>query len=115
MDFYDIVHDQRADTRIRSLSERIEVIGDQETNKTYPDLYRSIITVELKDGSRHLRDVTYPKGSPENPVSRSLLEKKFERLTQDVLDPARARQIGEMIAHMEDIEDIGQFTRLLAK
>ena len=44
VDFYDIVHDQRADGRIRSLSERIEVIGDEETNQTYPDLYRSIIT-----------------------------------------------------------------------
>jgi 2-methylcitrate dehydratase PrpD len=115
VDFYDIVHDQRTDPRIRSLSERIEVIGDQETNKTYPDLYRSIITVELKDGSQHVRDVTYPKGSPENPVSRIVLEKKFERLTQDVLAPVRARQLGEMIAHMEDIDDIGRFTRLLAK
>jgi 2-methylcitrate dehydratase PrpD len=115
VDFYDIVHDQRTDPRIRSLSERIEVIGDQETNKTYPDLYRSIITVELKDGSQHVRDVTYPKGSPENPVSRIVLEKKFERLTQDVLVPVHARQLGEMIAHMEDIDDIGRFTRLLAK
>jgi 2-methylcitrate dehydratase PrpD len=114
VDFYDIVHDQRTDARIRSLSERIEVIGDQETNQTYPDLYRSIIAVELKDGTRHLRDITYPKGSPENPVSREMLEKKFERLTRDVLDPARASQIGEMIARLEDIDDIGQFTRLLA-
>ena len=115
VDFYDIVHDQRSDTRIRSLSERIEVIGDQETNRTYPDLYRSIITVELRDGSKHVRDITYPKGSPENPVSRFELEKKFERLTQDVLTPIHASQIGEMISHMEEIDDIAQFTRLLAK
>jgi hypothetical protein len=47
-------------------------------------------------------------------VSREMLEKKFERLTRDVLDPARASQIGEMIARLEDIDDIGQFTRLLA-
>jgi hypothetical protein len=47
-------------------------------------------------------------------MSHDMLEKKFERLTQNVLDPARAQQIGEMIAHMEDSEDIGQFTRLLA-
>lgn len=114
VNFYDIIHDQRADGKIHSLSEKIEVIGHEETNKTYPDLYRSIITVKLKDGIRHLRDVTYPKGSPKNSMSHDMLEKKFERLTQNVLDPARAQQIGEMIAHMEDSEDIGQFTRLLA-
>jgi hypothetical protein len=32
-----------------------------------------------------------------------------------VLVPVHARQLGEMIAHMEDIDDIGRFTRLLAK
>jgi 2-methylcitrate dehydratase PrpD len=97
------------------LSERIEVIGDDETNKTYPDLYRSILDVELRNGARHSRDVIYPKGSPENPVSRDVLAKKFDRLTQDVLSPSRAHEIGTMIGHMEEIEDIGQFTRLLAK
>jgi 2-methylcitrate dehydratase PrpD len=110
-----MVHDQRTDPRIRSLSERVEVIGDDETNKTYPDLYRSIIDVELKNGARHLRDITYPKGSPENPVRHDVLEKKFVRLTQDVLSPSRANEIGTMIARMEEIDDIGQFTRLLAR
>jgi 2-methylcitrate dehydratase PrpD len=115
VDFHDIVHDQRSDARIRSLSERIEVIGDEETNKTYPDLYRSIIDVELRSGNQYSRDVTYPKGSPENPVSHDVLTKKFARMTQDLVSPSRANEIGAMISHMEEIEDIGQFTKLLAR
>jgi 2-methylcitrate dehydratase PrpD len=115
VDFHDMVHDQRTDPRIRSLSERVEVIGDDETNKTYPALYRSIIDVELKNGARYSRDITYPKGSPENPVSHDVLEKKFARLTQDVLTPTRTIEIGTMIARMEEIDDIGQLTRLLAR
>jgi 2-methylcitrate dehydratase PrpD len=114
VDFYDILHDQRCDVRIRSLSERIDVLGDEETNRTYPDLYRSILTVEMRDGTKHVRDITHPKGSPENPVSREVLEKKFAALTQDVIDPLRGKQIGEMIARMEEIEDIGEFSRLLS-
>jgi hypothetical protein len=46
-------------------------------------------------------------------MSRDMLGKKFERLTHDVLDPSRTRPIGEMIAPMEDLEDIGQCTQLL--
>jgi 2-methylcitrate dehydratase PrpD len=115
VDFYDILHDQRSDPKIRSLSERIEVIGDEETNRTYPNLYRTIITVEMRDATKHVRDISHPKGSPENPVSRDVLEKKFAELTGDVLDPARAREIAETIERMEHLDDIGEFTRLLAK
>jgi 2-methylcitrate dehydratase PrpD len=115
VEFYDVLHDQRSDSRIRSLSERVEVIGDEETNRTYPDLYRSIITVEARDGTRHVRDITHPKGSPENPVSREVLERKFAALTRDILDPARARQIAETIERLEQLDDIGDFTGLLAR
>lgn len=115
VEFYDILHDQRSDSRLRSLSERVEVIGDEETNRTYPDLYRSIITVEARDGTRHVRDITHPKGSPENPVSREVLERKFATLTRDILDPAQARQIAETIERLEQLDDIGDFTRLLAR
>src|SRR5579863_6632365 len=64
--FYDILHDQRADPQIRSLSERIEVIGDDDLDRTYPDLYRSCIEVVTSSGARYARDVVYPKGSPES-------------------------------------------------
>src|SRR5262249_44469708 len=81
VDFYDILNDQRCDEKIRLLSERIEVIGDEETDRTYPDVYRSIITVATKNGRRHVRDVTHPKGSPANPVTKEVLDRKFETLT----------------------------------
>jgi len=114
VDFYDILHDQRSESRIRSLSERIDVIGDEETNRTYPDLYRSIVTVEMRNGAQRVRDIRHPKGSPENPVSRDVLKKKFEALTRDVIAPGHAQQITEAIDRFEKIEDIGEFTRLLS-
>ena len=115
VEFYDILHDQRTDPRIRALSEHVEVIGDEETNRTYPNLYRSIITIEMRDGTRHTRDVTHPTGSPEKPIGGELLERKFAALTGDVLDAKRSRQIALTIEHMEELEDIGEFTQLLAK
>lgn len=114
VEFHDILHDRRSDPRIQSLSERIEVIGDEETDKTYPDFYRSIITVETHDGKRRVRDIMHPKGSPENPVSRAVLNDKFAALTADVLDPGRARRITELVDHMEELTEIGELPRLLA-
>ena len=61
------------DPRIRSLSERIDVIGDEETNRSYPDLYRSIITVEMRDGTKHVRDITGILKSANVPVDREYI------------------------------------------
>jgi hypothetical protein len=47
-------------------------------------------------------------------MSRDRLEKKFERLTYDLLDASRTLQIAKMIAGMESTEYIGQFTPSLA-
>jgi 2-methylcitrate dehydratase PrpD len=115
VEFYDILHDQRSDPRIRRLSERIEVVGDEETNRTYPNLYRSVITVTTRGGGQHVRDIVYPKGSPENPVGRDVLDRKFAALTREVLDPDQAQRIAEAIDRMERLADIGEFTKLLAK
>ena len=114
VDFYDILNDQRSDERIRGLSERVEVIGDEETDRTYPDLYRSIITVRTRNGQSYERDVTHPKGSPQNPVARTMLEEKFATLTKDIIDPARAAEITNAVDHLESLSEIGELTRLLA-
>jgi hypothetical protein len=48
-------------------------------------------------------------------VGRDLLEKKFAALTREVIGATRGREIAAMIDRMEQLEDIGEFTRLLAK
>lgn len=111
--FYDILHDQRTDRRIDALSRRVNVVGDDDLDRTYPELYRSIIDVETADGAHHVRDVTHPKGSPQNPLTRGELADKFARLTEDVLPPGRAAEITEAIRTLEDLPDIGAFTALL--
>jgi 2-methylcitrate dehydratase PrpD len=113
VEFYDILNDQRSNPAIRSLSERITVIGDEEVDRTYPDLYRSIIAVETKGGTRHTRDVTYPKGSPENPLSHAELKEKFSALTREVLTPQRGEKIAQTISQIEELKEISTLTHLL--
>lgn len=113
VDFHDIIHDRRDDAAIRSLSERIQVVGDDELDRSYPDLYRSIIEVTTNGGGRHSRDITHPKGSPENPVTQAELKKKFDTLTQDVLTPDRREEIAGAVSRLEDLDEIGRLTQLL--
>lgn len=115
VDFYDILHDQRSDPRIGSLSGRVEVLGDEEMDRTYPDLYRSVVNVETRAGGRHVRDIVHPKGSPENPVSRAILEEKFDTLTRGLLDRPHAVEIARAIERMEELDNIRSLTSLLAR
>lgn len=114
VDFDDILHDRRSDPGIRALSERVGVLGDEELDRTYPDLYRSIIEVETAAG-RYVRDVTYPKGSPQRPLSRDALDRKFARLTADVIGARRRDEITEMVRRLEDVPDVTELARLLRR
>jgi 2-methylcitrate dehydratase PrpD len=113
VDFHDIINDRRTEPEIKSLSERIRVLGDEALDRTYPDLYRSIVEVETKDGLRHVRDVTYPKGSPENPVTAPELKRKFGTLTRDVLGADQREEIARAVNRLEDLEEIGQLIQWL--
>ena len=113
VDFEDIANDRRTEPEIKSLSERIHVLGDEELDRTYPDLYRSIVEVETKAGLRHVRDVTYPKGSPANPIASAELESKFRALTRDVVGAEQREEIARAVSRLEDLEEIGQLTRWL--
>ncbi len=115
VEFYDILHDRRSDQGIRALSERIQVVGDDELDRTYPDLYRSIIEIETVSGARYRRDVTHPKGSPQRPLTGDELRRKFSALTEDVLSSQRRGEIAETVDRFEDLEEIGILTRLLRR
>jgi 2-methylcitrate dehydratase PrpD len=113
VDFHDILHDRRSDPAIASLSKRTQVIGDDELDRTYPDLYRSIIEVETVGGARHVRDVTHPKGSPEHPLTREDITQKFARLTSGVVPGQQADAISKTIGGLEELGDIGALAQLL--
>jgi len=114
VDFNDIRHDRRTDPGIRALSERVDVVGDKELDRTYPDLYRSIVEVETSRG-RYSRDVSHPKGSPERPLSRDEVHSKFARLTEDVISARRRGEIAEMVGRFEEVADVGDLARLLRR
>ena len=59
--------------------------------------------------------MTYPKGSPERPLSQDELTRKFARLTADVVTPQRRDEVAERVHRLEEVPDIGELARLLAR
>ena len=113
VDFYDILNDQRTDWKIRDLEQRITVLGDTALDQDYPHHYRTIVELRTKSGQTYGGDITFPKGSPENPLTASELDRKIERVTSGLLSGEHLQRIKWMIGDLERVENIADLCKSL--
>lgn len=113
VDFYDILNDQRNDGKVRDLEQRVTMIGDTGLDHGYPEHYRTIIELRTKQGQTYSSDITFPKGSPENPLTASELDRKIERITAELLSSERLHKIKGMISELERLNNIAVLCRSL--
>jgi 2-methylcitrate dehydratase PrpD len=93
------------------LSDAVEITTD-------PSLPRGVscrMTMVMADGTRHVSQVDYPKGSIQNSMSDDELRAKFDSLVEPVLGAARAKQIATLIGSIEDCSNVGELMKLTAK
>ncbi len=55
----------------------------------------------------------YPKGDPENPASMDEVMKKFNLLTEHVLDSNKRDRIAEEVSRLEKVDNIATLADLL--
>ncbi len=96
------------DPHVLSLLKKVRLELDQEADKLYFDkgIMASTIIIETKSGERFEKSVLIPKGSPENPMSREELEKKFLILSSPVVGNNKALRIVEKIRELEKLRDV---------
>ena len=65
--------------------------------------------------SRRLRrQIRYPKGDPENPLSWPEMKAKFHGLTAPVITPQRQQEIIAAVESLERMEDVRELAGLLS-
>jgi len=109
----DILQDRRTDPRIQALSEHVYVVGDAELEKTFPDLRRTIVEVVTNDGKRFVRQVDYPKGYPENPLTQAEVEGKFLDMATSALSLRQAEKIVALVKTIERVANIEELAGTL--
>jgi 2-methylcitrate dehydratase PrpD len=68
------------DPAVRSLMNRVRVSFSSAMEDRYPRAWPVRVSVEMRDGQTFVQSVDYPKGDPENPLSRDDVEAKFRSL-----------------------------------
>jgi 2-methylcitrate dehydratase PrpD len=85
-------HDEAAvaDPAIRRVMERVHCHRDERLDAQYPAKWPASVEIELRDGTVVSEYVEFPKGDPENPLSRDELVAKLDSLAPGVAAAVRA-------------------------
>ena len=68
-----------SDARILELVRKVDVVEDELLTAQSPAKRASIVVIQTRKGT-YTKQVDYPKGEPENPLSKEELEEKFRSL-----------------------------------
>ena len=96
------------DGELRDLITRVELCSDEELDREYPEKWGAIVGVSTRDGRVFSQKVEYPKGDPQNPLSRQEFSDKFINLTEGILPIERSTSMLGRILELEEIERVNQ-------
>ena len=65
------------------------------------------VTVRLKNGMEHKREVLHFKGTPKSPLTEEELSSKVKRLACHALEQEKVGDLVEKVRRLEAIEDMG--------
>ncbi|MFX0200532.1 MAG: MmgE/PrpD family protein [Candidatus Hodarchaeota archaeon] len=99
---------------ILGLAKKIHVVPDPAMDSRYPDIIGAKATVKLKHRGEVTEYVKFPKGEPENPMSKKVLHDKFMSLTSTMLSNKESEHIETTVQCLEELKDLREFTNLFS-
>jgi 2-methylcitrate dehydratase PrpD len=113
IDSGDILEDRRrADPRIRSLVERVRLIGDPAMD-AWTAHAPAVVEVTTRDGRTLTARVDEATGRRENPMTKAELEQKFMDLATTRISRSAAARLMELVYGLDRVADVGELAALL--
>ena len=91
--------------------QKIKVRANPEFTQAWPQAYPFRISVTLRSGDSHVREIRHAKGHPDNPMSDREIEDKFRRLALPVMTQA---QVDRALAQLWQLENLNSIRDLMA-
>jgi 2-methylcitrate dehydratase PrpD len=110
---HDYMARKLADPVIRQMMERVTVVHDDELMREFPHKWSSVVEIRTRDGRVVSQRVDYPKGEPENPMTRDELLEKYRILATRVFSEDRAEEIAKAAERLETLTDVTELMALL--
>lgn len=95
---------------LRALFPKIEVVADTEFERQFPAKKCSAVAITTSDGRTFEKQVDYPRGNPNNPMTDADIEEKFRALTGGVMDKAAQDRVIAAVNGLDRAHDLSEFT-----
>lgn len=104
----------RNDPRIVDLFKKIEIMGEPELDRAFPQEKACILEIKTSDGKQIVHRYNGPfKGDPANPLSADDIETKFNKMSAPILGPKKAAKIASVIKDLDQLDDVTRLVDLL--
>ncbi|HTU16593.1 MAG TPA: MmgE/PrpD family protein [Gemmataceae bacterium] len=101
------------DPTLLALVAKIKLHRDAALNARYPHGIPNRLTVTLSDGRTLVREVEFPRGHAQNPMSDAEVEHKFRSMVEPRYGKERADRILAVCWELEKLKEAGELIRLL--
>jgi len=101
------------DASLLDLVAKVQVHRDKALTARYPRGIPNRLTVTLQDGRRLVREVEFPRGHAENPMTDAEVERKFRTLVEPRYGKERADRILAVCWRLEKLRTAGELIRLV--
>jgi 2-methylcitrate dehydratase len=101
------------DSALLALVAKIKVHRDAGLNERYPHGIPNRLTVTMSDGRKLVREVEFPRGHAQNPMSDAEVEHKFRTLVEPRYGKDRADRILAACWDLDKLKEAGDLIRLL--
>lgn len=109
----DILQDRTRHPEVARLRANTRMVGDPELDKTYPEVYASIVEVTTTDGRRLTRRVDHARGTMENPLTPEEIHQKYLTLATTVTSAAHAERIAHAVHRIERLGSLEGLAAML--
>ncbi len=101
------------DRMVHELAGRVEVIGDPEFDKVYPDNRPTSVEICMRGGEKYSGRVDFPTGDRRNPMKEEEIITKFEKFAIKRFDKESVGKIISFILRIEEKRDVSKMLALL--
>ena len=103
------------DQELRSYLNKIKVVADPDFEKTFPALKKAGVEIKTTDGNSFTIELDYPLGDYREPMDDDTLYSKFDSMVLPEAGKEKRDKIVDAILNLEQLDDINEFTNLLAR
>ena len=110
-----LARDRLADGAVHALAQRVKVVEVEEFNAMYPHEWPLVLEVRLKDGEVCEKRIDQVKWSPRRPPPWDEMAEKFTAMAEPVIGPARAADVIDFVAALDDAPSVAPLMELVGR